>query len=91
LSPEITSIVLEAQAEDRNIAVKTALNERDKQVVKLLAEGITARQIARQEGLSVKTIEGRRRRIMEKLNINSTAALIRYAVEEGLIAADRRC
>lgn len=90
LSPDITSIVLEFQAEKRDNAVKTVLNERDRQIVKLLAEGKTARQIAQQEGLSVKTIEGRRRKIMEKLKLNNAAGLVRYAMEEGFIASDRR-
>lgn len=71
----------------QNCSEKTILNQRDIVVIKLLAQGRSARHIAQQEGLSVKTIEGRRRRIMEKLGIDNMAELIRYAMEEGLISA----
>lgn len=88
LSPEIATIVLKAQVDGPEGDGGAVLNDRDKEVVKLLAEGKTARQIAEEEGLSVKTIEGRRRRIMEKLNISNTAQLVRYAIEQGIVSAD---
>ncbi len=88
LSPEIAAVVIKTQIGDCERAAGAVLNDRDKKVVRLLAEGKTARQIAQEEGLSVKTIEGRRRRIMEKLNIASTAQLVRYAIEEGFISAE---
>lgn len=88
LCPEIASILLKAQADGQTSAEKGALNKRDIIVITLLAQGLSARQIAEQEGLSVKTIEGRRRRIMEKLGIDNLAELIRYAMEEGLVSVD---
>ena len=88
LCPEIATVVIRAQAGGRGHAGRESLSERDIKVIKLLANGCSARQIAQQEGLSVKTIEGRRRRIMEKLNLNSMADLIRYAIQQGLISAD---
>jgi len=88
LSPEVATVVLNKQVGDQDGGSRAVLNDRDKKVVRLLAEGKSARQIAQDEGLSVKTIEGRRRRIMEKLNITSTAQLVRYAIEEGFISAD---
>ncbi|MHC4638469.1 MAG: response regulator transcription factor [Planctomycetota bacterium] len=87
LCPEIATIVLKAQADSQNRVERAVLNQRDINVIKLLTQGLSARQIAQQEGLSVKTIEGRRRRIMEKLSINNMPELIRYAMEEGLISA----
>ncbi|HEC02199.1 MAG TPA: response regulator transcription factor [Phycisphaerales bacterium] len=86
LSPDIATIVLRKQIDNQDDAPMAVLNERDKKVVRLLAEGKSARQIAREEGLSVKTIEGRRRKIMEKLNFTNMAQLIRYAIEEGYIS-----
>jgi len=86
LSPDIATIVLKKQVGAQDGTPRAVLNDRDKQLVRLLAEGRSARQIARQEGLSVKTIEGRRRRIMEKLNFTNMAQLIRYAIEEGYIS-----
>ena len=90
LSPEIATIVLKAQAEDQKDAGRTVLNERDIELIRLLAEGRSARQIAQEGGLSIKTIEGRRRKIMKKLNIKNMAELVRYAIEQGFISAHPR-
>lgn len=86
LCPEIATIVLKAQADDQNSVEKAVLNQRDINMIKLLAEGKSARHIAQQEDLSIKTIEGRRRRVMEKLGIDNMAELIRFAIEKGLIS-----
>jgi two-component system, NarL family, response regulator NreC len=61
------------------------LSEREKQVLRLVSLGYTNQQIADQLCLSVKTIETYRARLMEKLNIRSRAALVRYALEKGLL------
>ncbi len=87
LCPEIATIILKTQVDDGNCADKVVLNHRDINMIKFLARGLSARQIGLQEGLSVKTIDGRRRRIMVKLGIENMAELIRYAMEEGLISA----
>jgi len=90
LSPDITTILLKKEVSDQDGVHRAVLNDRDKKIVRLLAEGKSARQIAGEQGLSVKTIEGRRRRIMEKLNISNTAQLVRYAIGEGFISTDIR-
>ena len=90
LSPDAAKVVLEVQSENQmssgNTAHSVTLSEPDLDLVKLLAEGKSAREIAAKNNQSVKTIEGRRRRIMKKLNINSTAELVRYAVREGVVS-----
>ena len=63
------------------------LTPREAQVVRLVAEGKATRAIAGDLGISVKTAEFHRARIMEKLNIHSTAGLVRYAIREGMISA----
>ena len=51
----------------------------------ILAQGHSARDIATQQDLSIKTVEGRRRRLLKKLGIDSIAELVQIALGEGLI------
>lgn len=60
------------------------LTDRQRQVLQLLAEGKTAKQIAFIFGVSVKTIETYRQQLMDKLNIHSIAGLTKYAIREGM-------
>jgi two-component system, NarL family, response regulator NreC len=61
------------------------LTARDRQVLQLVAEGKTTKEIAIQLGISAKTAETYRARIMEKLDIHDTAGLVRYAIRRGLV------
>ncbi len=61
------------------------LSEREKQVLTLVAEGLTTPEIAETLELSPKTISRHRERIMNKLNLHSAAALVRYAIRVGLV------
>ena len=61
------------------------LTTRDKEVLKVLAEGNSVKEIAGGLNLSVKTVESYRARLMQKLGLGSRADLIRYAVEVGLL------
>jgi DNA-binding NarL/FixJ family response regulator len=62
------------------------LSDREKEVLKLIAEGRTARSIADALNLSVKTIMTHRANLMEKLNLHNRAELIKYAVRHGLVS-----
>jgi DNA-binding NarL/FixJ family response regulator len=64
------------------------LSDREKQVLKLIAEGQTMQQIADGLVLSIKTIMTHRTNIMEKLNIHNRTELIKYAIRKGLVRAD---
>lgn len=90
LSPDAARVVLEAESETQTVygdpAKSVTLNELDCELIKLIAEGKTAREIAAKNNLSVKTVEGRRRRIMKKMNVDSIAELVRYAVREGMVS-----
>lgn len=75
-------------AQSTDIEQWDLLSEREKEVLRLVAYGYTAQEIADQLGLSVKTIETYRARGMEKLGLSSRAALVRFALSKGIISAD---
>ncbi|MBT6050537.1 MAG: response regulator transcription factor, partial [Candidatus Scalindua sp.] len=62
------------------------LTSREIEVLQLLAEGKSTKQIALSLSLSIKTIESRRARIMQKIGIDNIADLTKYAIREGIIA-----
>jgi two-component system response regulator NreC len=64
------------------------LSDREREVVKLTAEGYTALQAADQMALSPKTVETYRHRAMQKLGLTNRAELVRYALRAGLIGSD---
>lgn len=61
------------------------LTAREREILQLVAEGRTSREIAAALHISVKTVEGHRSRIMDKLEIRELAGLVRYAVRVGLV------
>ncbi len=61
------------------------LTSREREVLQLIAEGKTNKEIATSLKLSVYTVDAHRGRIMEKLNLHSTGELVRFAVRNGLI------
>jgi DNA-binding NarL/FixJ family response regulator len=63
------------------------LTDREREVLRLVAEGLTTPEIAEALNLSVNTVQTHRRRIMEKLNLHSRVELIKYAIRRGLIQA----
>ena len=69
---------------DREVS---ALSTRERQVVQLVAEGCASKEIARLLKISFKTVETHRQTIMRKLNVSSSAALVRYAVRNKLVEA----
>jgi two-component system, NarL family, response regulator NreC len=83
LSPEVSRIVVDGYLAGTLAADPLAPRERE--VLQLVAEGRTSKEIAAQLGLSVKTAESYRTNIMEKLDIHETAGLVRYAIRRGLI------
>jgi len=63
----------------------SALTRREREVVKLIAEGNSVRQIAGQLGLSIKTIEAHKFNLMRKLNIHNKAQLVTYAIQKRIV------
>ncbi|MGB7762011.1 MAG: LuxR C-terminal-related transcriptional regulator [Bryobacteraceae bacterium] len=68
------------------LRIVLTLTERERQVLVLVAEGKSTRRAARQLGISYKTVESHRSRILEKLGVHETASMVRYAIRAGLIA-----
>ena len=64
------------------------LTPREREILKLLAEGYTSPEIAELLHLSVKTVSAHRQRIMEKLDLHRPAELIKYAIRKGLVETD---
>ncbi len=64
---------------------RDALTPREREVLRLVAEGRTTKEIARALGISTKTAESHRTRLMGRLEIHDTAGLVRYAIRAGLI------
>lgn len=67
----------------RRQRASSVLTERELEVLALIAKGYTNREIARELGLSPKTVDNHRTHIMEKLDIHNTAGLVRYALAKG--------
>ena len=87
LSPKITDIVVSDYVKHLSTTADSpfeALKTREREVLQLVAEGKSTKQIALELHVSTKTIEANRRQIMEKLQIHSIAELTKYAVREGL-------
>lgn len=64
--------------------VRGVLSDRQRQVLRLIANGHTTREIAQRIGVSVKTVETHRTRMMETLNVRGAHGLLRYALQNGL-------
>jgi len=86
--PKMTGIILSDRLAPQFHAPHLSLNPRELQVLRLIAAGGNARDIALSLKLSVKTIEGDRHNIMRQLQLHSVAELTRYAIREGLASAD---
>lgn len=87
LSPEVTGAVVEhfARAE---LEVRSDLTSREREVVQLLSEGYSTKEVAAQLFVSVKTVESHRLRVMRKLGFNSLAQLTKYAIREGITSLE---
>ena len=79
LASEISSILqgLARRTQER-------LSPREKEVLQLISEGKPNRVVAEHLGISVRTVENHRARIMKKLHLSNTADLVRYAIQEGI-------
>ena len=91
LSPAIAGTVVEAAMSGSDASVSPTLmllTNREREVLRLLAQGESTKEIAHRLQLSVKTVGTYRVNIMEKLEVRSVAGLTKLAIREGLISAD---
>lgn len=84
LSPGVSDFVAQGYLVAQDAAVDP-LTPREREVLQGIAEGQTSREIAERIGLAAKTVQNVRTRIMEKLNIHTTAGLVRYAFRAGVV------
>jgi DNA-binding NarL/FixJ family response regulator len=91
LSPKITDVVIKDYLQTLSkgdVSAFSVLTAREREVLQLLAEGRSTKEIAASLNVSVKTVETHRQQIMDKLNIRSVAELTKYAIREGLTSLE---
>ncbi len=87
LDPALTDTLISdyVRQVERGDDTPDSLTERELEVLKLVAEGHTNRQIALQLNISIKTVQTHRANLMDKLNLHDRTELVRYAIRRGLI------
>jgi DNA-binding NarL/FixJ family response regulator len=91
LSPEITGAVVERSSRPHSgtgVSAYSTLGSREREVLQLVAEGMTSAETAKRMHISIKTVETHRRNIVQKLGLHGTAELTKYAVREGLTSVE---
>jgi DNA-binding NarL/FixJ family response regulator len=84
LSPSVSGVVVQGYLAKMETADEV-LTPRERQVLQLVAEAKTTKEIAAILGVTVKTAASHRAALMEKLDMHSTAELVRYAIRRGLV------
>jgi DNA-binding NarL/FixJ family response regulator len=92
ISPEISEKVIEGYMEGRR-ALKThtpweTLTAREREILKLIAEGYKNKKVAEELCISVKTVEKHRANLMEKLGLHNVQALTAFAIEKGVVSCE---
>jgi DNA-binding NarL/FixJ family response regulator len=87
LSPVITQQVVDAIVRPAETVPSgvAALTDREREVLQLIAEGLSSKEIAGMLGVSLKTIDSHRSNLMEKLDIHKVSGLVRFAIRTGLV------
>jgi DNA-binding NarL/FixJ family response regulator len=91
LSPAISRTVIEEYVRQAEAMVQDSyeqLTDREREVLQLIAEGHSSREIAERLTLSEKTVRTHRANLMDKLDLHSTAELTQYAIRKGLVCLD---
>lgn len=88
LSPAIADALTETIANDENLSAVDVLSARQREILRLLAEGMSTRDIAAMLSISAKTVETHRSQLMQKLDIYDVPGLVRFAVRHGLVSVE---
>ena len=89
-SPDVARVALNKFVNGNGAAADTVhLTSREREVLTLIAEGLSNKEIACQLSVGVRTVETHRERTMRKLNIHTVAGLTRYAIRQGLVSLSR--
>ncbi|HXD30894.1 MAG TPA: response regulator transcription factor [Pyrinomonadaceae bacterium] len=90
VSPELSRRTFLEHAKDaaQHRSAGTELTPRQLEVLRMIADGKTTKDIARSLEISVKTVESHRAQLMDRLNIHDVAGLVRHAIKMGLVTID---
>ena len=88
LSGDLTHELIQASHKGQAMSPPEPLTVREREVLKLIAEGISNKEIADLLFISIRTVEHHRANIMRKLNIKQTANLIKYAIRKGYTSSN---
>ena len=83
ISPSVSERILKTPATEKEYPEMLTIRERE--ILRLIASGLTNKQVAQQLFISVKTVETHRTNIMQKLDVHTTADLVRFAIKSGII------
>lgn len=89
ISPSVAGVVMDdylGNSLERDGSIRTLLTSRELEVLQLLAEGKSTKQIALSLNLSTKTIESHRNKVMQKIDVSNIADLTKYAIREGIVS-----
>ena len=75
-------------SDERDREINFILNDREREILKLIAEGRTNREIAEMLFLSIKTVQAHRANLMHKLGMHDRTELVKYAIRKGIIGLD---
>ena len=86
-SPAVSKIILQGYLQEQRTATDelSALSDREREVLQLIAEGKSNKEVAQALTVAVSTVESHRKRLMEKLHLHNTAEMVRFAVRKGVI------
>lgn len=85
LGPDVSQALVKAYRSQQT-ATTTGLSSREQQVLQLVAQGKSTKEVASVLGISVKTASAHRSNLMKKLDVHETASLVRYAIRAGFIS-----
>ena len=91
LSPSISGVVVEDyvhRLSKADMSTSEVLTDREREVLQLISEGQSTKQVALKLHISAKTVETHRRQIMNKLDMHTVAELTKYAIRKGLTALE---
>lgn len=88
LSPKVAEIVAEGLSSRKGSSPLASLSKREREILKLVADGQSSAEIGKTLSLSPKTVDSYRSRLMQKLHVSDLAGLIKFAIQHGVTSLD---